>query len=439
MRKAIITVGLGFGDESKGATVDYLCREHNANLVIRYSGGSQCGHNVELPDGRRHTFSQLGSGTLSGVETYLGHQVIINPPAMSTEMNHLRSVFNIDATKMLTVHPKCLVSTILHQKVNHLREISRRNNKHGSCGHGIGETRNYWLKHGDEAIFAEDLYNVHILDYKLQLLKQRLVLELNALVDQRTHEEQIIDIAKEISNIRTYGLAMWYNNYIALFKLSSEIPECDIAVFEGAQGVLLDESYGFHPYTTWSNVTPQFAVDMAYGLDDVTILGITRAFTTRHGAGPLPTFNSGLTKSLVDIGNPTNRWQGEFKVGHLDLPLLTYAAKICKLLDCKLDGLVVSHLDQIDENYKVCTKYNKCYLSYHGDYSLPYCLGALEPIPMNLKNLEYAGKLLQTHDQDLIYENIDRNGLLDRLSGIAPVSIVSDGPTFKHRTKHMSY
>jgi len=71
MRRAIVTVGLGFGDEGKGAAVDFLCRRHGADLVVRYSGGSQAGHNVQLPDGRRHTFSQFGAGTLAGVSTYL--------------------------------------------------------------------------------------------------------------------------------------------------------------------------------------------------------------------------------------------------------------------------------------------------------------------------------------------------------------------------------
>src|SRR5215472_8223796 len=76
MKRAIITVGLGFGDEGKGATVDYLTRHFGADLVVRYCGGSQAGHNVQLPDGRRHTFSQFGAGTLAGASgrprTYLG-------------------------------------------------------------------------------------------------------------------------------------------------------------------------------------------------------------------------------------------------------------------------------------------------------------------------------------------------------------------------------
>src|SRR3954467_12593942 len=91
MKRAILTVGLGFGDEGKGATVDYLTRRLDADLVVRYCGGSQAGHNVELPDGRRHTFAQFGAGTLArpGTRTYLGPAVVIDPPALAREAQHL--------------------------------------------------------------------------------------------------------------------------------------------------------------------------------------------------------------------------------------------------------------------------------------------------------------------------------------------------------------
>src|SRR5262249_13319738 len=78
MRRAIITVGLGFGDEGKGAVVDDRVRRYEAGLVVRYCGGSQAGHNVQRPDGRRHTFSQFGAGTLAPhrPRTYLGPNVV---------------------------------------------------------------------------------------------------------------------------------------------------------------------------------------------------------------------------------------------------------------------------------------------------------------------------------------------------------------------------
>src|SRR5213593_4162792 len=120
MRRAIVTVGLGFGDEGKGATVDFLCRRHGADLVVRYCGGSQAGHNVQLPDGRRHTFSQLGAGTLAEgpPRTYLGPNVVIDPPALVREAEHLRELGVGDPLGLLTVHPRCLVATAWHRALN---------------------------------------------------------------------------------------------------------------------------------------------------------------------------------------------------------------------------------------------------------------------------------------------------------------------------------
>ena len=114
--------------------------------------------------------------------------------------------------------------------------------------------------------------------------------------------------------------------------MQANLPEYSTAIFEGAQGVLLDEWRGFHPYTTWSTVTLQHALDMVAEsrADEVCMLGLTRAYTTRHGAGPLPTWTNDLDRRLRDQGNPTNAWQGTIRNGWLDLVLLRYAAHGCR-------------------------------------------------------------------------------------------------------------
>src|SRR5215218_3697121 len=117
MRHAIITVGLGFGDEGKGATVDALARRLWAELVVRYCGGSQAGHNVELPDGRRHTFSQFGAATLAPhrPRTYLGPNVVIDPRALLREGRHLAELGVADPFALLSAHPRGLVTTYWHR------------------------------------------------------------------------------------------------------------------------------------------------------------------------------------------------------------------------------------------------------------------------------------------------------------------------------------
>jgi adenylosuccinate synthase len=416
MRRAVVTVGLGFGDEGKGATVDALCRQLGASLVIRYSGGSQSGHNVELPDGGRHTFSQFGAGTLAGVPGYLGPRVILNPSALPREADHLRSLGIDNPYAFLTVHPQCLVSTFWHQTVNQLRETARADNRHGSCGHGIGETRSYWLRHGDDAVFARDLRDPAVLTEKLELLRQRLFLELQKFIEKVPPTElQQADLlaltpAATAESLLEVGLSL---------QLQERVPVASgTVIFEGAQGVLLDEWRGFHPHTTWSTVTAHHALEMAleWGVEELCVLGLTRAYATRHGAGPFPSYDAALTDALPDPGNPHNPWQGGFRVGWLDLPLLKYAAAV---VGTELDGIVVSNLDQIETRpVKVCTDH----------------VGVrLEPSPG--PSLAWQTRLTESvRNARPILKDTTPNELLGMLAEIAPVTGHSHGPTHADRT-----
>src|ERR671935_3045894 len=104
-RSAIILGGLGYGDEGKGATVDFLARTEPVHTVVRFNGGPQAGHNVVTPDGRHHTFSQFGSAAfVPGVLTYLARPVLVNPLNAFREAEHLRAVGVPDAFDRLVVH-----------------------------------------------------------------------------------------------------------------------------------------------------------------------------------------------------------------------------------------------------------------------------------------------------------------------------------------------
>jgi adenylosuccinate synthase len=113
-------------------------------------------------------------------------------------------------------------------------------------------------------------------------------------------------------------------------------------VFEGAQGVLLDEWHGFHPYTTWSTTTFANAETLLSeaGASAVRV-GVVRAYMTRHGPGPFVTEDPALTADLPDRHNAFGRWQGAFRVGHLDLVALRYALEVSG----GADTLAVTHLD----------------------------------------------------------------------------------------------
>lgn len=156
-------------------------------------------------------------------------------------------------------------------------------------------------------------------------------------------------------------------------------------VFEGAQGVLLDEWQGFHPYTTWSRIVAENAWNLLKesGFSgDVEIVGITRSYTTRHGAGPFPTEDSSMYAVSPKEHNTLNDWQGSFRSGALDLVLLKYASE-CTRAHGGLDSIAVTHVDILQQQ-KVLP-YADRYL--HGD--LP--LGCLTP---NYKrDLDYQSKL----------------------------------------------
>lgn len=100
-----IVIGASLGDESKGATVDWLCSTQPIDMVVRFNGGFQAAHNVCMADGRHHCFSQFGSGTLRGVPTYIDSHVIVNPFAFQTEKFHLQRL-GADVSQH-HVHPDC--------------------------------------------------------------------------------------------------------------------------------------------------------------------------------------------------------------------------------------------------------------------------------------------------------------------------------------------
>jgi len=390
--KAIITVGLGFGDEGKGAAVDFLVRVHGAGLVVRYSGGAQAGHNVVLPDGRRHSFSQFGAGTFAGASTWLGPRVILCPGTLGPEATHLKALGVADPFARLSVHPDCLLSTHYHVTANRLRELARGKGRHGSCGLGIGETRHYWLRYGEDAVVASDLEHRSVLIEKLTRLRERLSREVPGFDDVRPAEEAelLIEAGRELRLVR-------------------RPPLCETVIFEGAQGILLDERFGFHPHTTWSTVTSLHARELAaeWGLSDVEILGITRAYATRHGAGPLPTHSIEMTARLADPGNPRNDWQGTLRAGPLDLVLLRYAASVDRV-----DGLVVNGLDQLGPMFPLCRAYRET--------------DALD-VPRTRAEQEALTRTVEAATP--VVEEATEERLLDLLGEIVPVRILGRGPS----------
>ncbi len=414
MKRSFVIQDLMFGDSGKGAATDAACRKLKVDLVCRFSGGSQCSHQVVLPDGRSHRFAQWGSGSFAGVPSYLGSNVIINVRAMVNEAKHLVEIGIGKPWLLLLVSPDCLISTPYHQLLNQIKELARGDSRFGSCGHGIGEARSYWLKYGQDAIHVIDLKHSD-LGMKLELLRQRLLPEVYEAGDHpQCHE--LIDRFLSVGPGEMAEDLIKDSQFLRLRRWDQQ--GWDTVVMEGSQGVLLDESFGFGPHNTWSTTTDRHAREMLAEVDcdDITTIGCIRAFTTRHGAGPLPTYDPDLTARLVDPGNPENQFQGALRVGYFDFPLYRYALAVQPV-----DALAVSWLDKFnDTGNKMATGYRPEVDWPNGFHATPY---------PNPESQETIGRYLKRAKP--IYQTVTRDEFLAMLD--RKILIKGFGPTHEDR------
>jgi adenylosuccinate synthase len=340
----VIVVDLGYGDAGKGTIVDWLCASRPVHAVVRFNGGAQAAHTVVLRDGRRHTFAQFGSGTLRpDVRTHLSRFLVVDPLALVTEADHLAALGVLDAFDRLTVDGAALLATPYHRAANRAREIARGADRHGSCGAGVGEAMAYALGHPDDAPRVDDCRTPTALRAKLHLLRERLAAEVGPLD------------APPVADCVTAFAAFAGRVSIVDSEHTGRLLRAGTVVFEGAQGVLLDEWHGFHPYTTWSTTTFANAEDLLAeaGFAGTAIrLGVLRVVTTRHGPGPLVTEDA--TLPLTDPHNPTNPWQGRFRFGHFDAVAHRYARDVCG----GVDGIALTHLDAVSERLRMCRAYD---------------------------------------------------------------------------------
>lgn len=338
-----IVTGLAYGDESKGSVVDFLSRE-GPTLVVRHNGGPQCGHNVVTSDGKHHCFSQFGAGTLAGAKTFLSRFMLINPLNMLLEADHLKDLGHGDVWDRTYVDQDAMIITPLHVCMNRALERARGDGRHGSCGQGVGVAMDQSLRAPDLTITVRDLTRPRLLD-KLEDQCDWVVRELGNLSAFE------IDLAKVVD-----GYEQWAQlpRIVVGDELRHLMATHQNTVFEGAQGVLLDEWRGFDPFTTWSTTTHDNALTLLAEADhsgQVTRMGVTRAYATRHGVGPFVTEDENLHHD--EPHNALGEWQGAFRQGHLDLVGLRYAVKICG----GVDQVAVTHLDRA-ESWWHCDQYS---------------------------------------------------------------------------------
>jgi adenylosuccinate synthase len=371
--RAVIVTDLFFGDCGKGSVVDYYARQLAESrgvlpLVVRHSGGAQAAHAVITPEGERHVFQQLGSGSFIGCATHLSRHMLVNPLTLFWESER----FGRGALSRLTVNEAALITTPWHMAANRIAERRRGAGAHGSCGLGIGETMAHALAYPAEAIRAADMAHPARLREKCRAVRARL--KARAEGAEPSPDTALFDDDEELDAfVMVCGGLLDSARLVGDSFLRAHLSDPRAStVFEGAQGTLLDEWWGFHPHTTWSTVTAHNALRLLRGTGaHILSVGVLRGYATRHGAGPLPTEDPALTDSLPDDTNPDNPWQGRLRAGWPDLTLLRYALSVAG----RIDALAVTCLDRMAaiDDWRVAVGYK----------------GGFMPLPRHKTDLHY--------------------------------------------------
>lgn len=334
--KAHIVLGMQFGDEGKGRTVDYLTSHSPNPIVVRFSGGQNCGHTV-VKDGIKHIFGNFGSGTLRGAPSYFSEHCCIYLNAISREKEILEEK---GFTPDLYVHPLTKMTTPYDIVFN---QILERKNNHGSCGVGIGTTMKRHLNTGYK-LHAMDLKYPSIFEAKLLNIKNYYI----ALVEQSGMYVRDFLEACELAE-RNFDLAIKEN----LFEIRDYdfLTDYEDIIFEGSQGILLDMDHGFFPNVTYANTTSKNAIEILKLIEypfAVNTYYITRCYQTRHGNGWMSNQEPIELINNEEEINVLNQWQGMFKIGELDYNLLNYALEIDNQYNpFKINkNLVITCLDQ---------------------------------------------------------------------------------------------
>lgn len=313
MKQISIVIGAGFGDEGKGSLTNFLASQNPTDsLVIRFSGGQQAGHTV-IVDGIKHTFSNFGAASLLGVPTYFTEHTSIYLPTIRRELEIL---LEKGIHPMLMVNPRAALTTPYDVAYSRAREERKR---HGSCGLGIGTTKQRQEETGYK-LYVGELQYPEIVRTKFKQIDDYYSLKAHSngiLNEYNNHLEDLPDGTLDLS----YGDLFSIDKYDILNNW-------DHLIFEGSQGIMLDRDYGVFPNVTRSKTTSQIPRKLIKDLglkEEVQIFYVTRCYQTRHGNGWMSeTPEIELVNTEEEI-NELGEWQGEFRYSELDYRLLAHA------------------------------------------------------------------------------------------------------------------
>ena len=417
MGQFAVILGSQWGDEGKGKIVDLLTEE--AAAVVRFQGGHNAGHTLVI-DGHTTALHLIPSGILrDGVECLIGNGVVVAPDALLKEMDMLEKA-GIPVRERLRISAAAQLILPYHVSLDHAREAARGKKAIGTTGRGIGPA--YEDKISRRGLRIGDLFH-----------RERFAAKLGEVIDYHNFalkhyfKAETVDFQEVLDKAMTYADALEPLALDVAGRLHQLRDDSANVLFEGAQGTLLDIDHGTYPYVTSSSTTAGGAcTGSGVGPRDMDyILGITKAYTTRVGAGPFPTelfdeMGKHMAKKGHEFGTTTGRAR---RCGWFDAVALKRAVSINSM-----SALCITKLDVLDglDTLRICVGYRcggePCNdLPLHADD-----YDALEPVYEDLPGWQESTRGIQ--DYDALPENAKR--YLKRVEEVvgAPIDIISTGP-----------
>lgn len=348
--KNVVVIGTQWGDEGKGKIVDWLT--DHAKGVVRFQGGHNAGHTLVIK-GQKTALQLIPSGIMrEGVACYIGNGVVVSVPDVMREIDKLQAI-GVEVVSRLKISEACPAILPYHVAIDVAREKARGENKIGTTCKGIGPA--YEDKVARRAIRIADMLNEgrfaeklkENLDYHNFVLKN--YLKTDAVDYQKTFDDAMALVPRLRPMVADVPSALH-----ATFKSGGNL------LFEGAQGSLLDVDHGTYPYVTSSNcVAGNASAGSGVGPNMLHyILGITKAYTTRVGAGPFPSelpTDAGVGEHLSRVGHEFGTVTGRARrCGWFDAALLRRSVQINGV-----SGMCLTKLDVLDglQSLKLCTGY----------------------------------------------------------------------------------
>ena len=368
----VVVVGAQWGDEGKGKLVDLLTQY--ADVVVRFQGGNNAGHTLVV-GGEKTVLHLIPAGVLHpGKSCVIGNGTVVDPEVLCLEIDKLkaRGFLKDDAQLVLALDAHVIMPW--HKQIDVAREQKMGAGKIGTTGRGIGPT--YEDKVARRGLRIRDLLDEARLARKVgeRVAAARAELE-------RLGAAAELDEAAIVKRYAELGRRVAPHAKDASIWLHQAMRDGKSLLFEGAQGTLLDVDHGTYPFVTSSNtVAGNAATGSGVGPTAIdSVLGITKAYSTRVGSGPYPTELSDATgEQLRKIGNEFGATTGRpRRTGWLDALALRFAARVNGL-----DGLAVMKLDVLTgfPELKIAVKYRAGGITYDEMPGDPETIERCEPV-----------------------------------------------------------